>query len=140
MGFPVQKTVAKFFALSALDRKHAIAMSLRAMRELKSRGWMNENSASQWVRVLSKHSARYSAAVAPGGTAPALWQDGIDERPWRDFALSAEPEELEAVLFVYCLGINEETVADGLGVSVGTVRHRLGRGLRHLGGCLDARR
>lgn len=54
----------------------------------------------------------------------------VDLGLWRQFLKEAEPEEFLTVLWVKILKFSEAQVARGVGRSIGTVRHRLNRGLR----------
>ena len=51
---------------------------------------------------------------------------------WRQFMRDSDADEFLAVLWSRVLKITDEAIAKGLGVTVGTVRHRTGRGLRKL--------
>ncbi len=55
-----------------------------------------------------------------------------------DLLSNGEPSEVEAVLLSKILGFSDNEIAEGLGVTSGTVRYRIGRGLRHLGGYLES--
>ena len=57
----------------------------------------------------------------------------VDLGLWRQFLRESNPEEFLVVLWAKILKFSEQNIADGIGVSVGTVRHRLNRGLRFLG-------
>jgi hypothetical protein len=53
--------------------------------------------------------------------------------PWFEFRKHADREELSAVLWTKILGVSEEALAQAQSLTLGTVRFRVGRGLKHLG-------
>ncbi len=57
----------------------------------------------------------------------------LDLGPWREFQKLATQDELLAVIWSKVLEIQDHDIAQGLGISEGTVRYRLGRALRKLG-------
>lgn len=58
---------------------------------------------------------------------------GLSFGAWRQFHKEASIEDLEALVWSRILGFQDAVIAQGLGVTVGTVRYRVGRGLRQLG-------
>ena len=52
METSVIDTVAKYFYFSSLDEQLSFTASLKALSELKSKGWLAERS--RWVQILSK--------------------------------------------------------------------------------------
>jgi hypothetical protein len=139
----VNETVAKYFFFSSLDEQVSFTASLKALAELKGNGWMDSSHRAKWVQVLSKWKSRLrslrgrSWPEAEAGQGFLLPRD-FDLVAWTNFLTSGESSEVEAVLFSKILGFDDREIASGLGVTVGTVRYRVGRGLRHLGGYLDA--
>lgn len=61
------------------------------------------------------------------------FSSSIDLGPWCDFLKEAEEHVILVVIFSHILLLSEKDIAKGMGVSVGTVRYRLGYGLRLLG-------
>ena len=59
--------------------------------------------------------------------------EDVDLGLWRQFLRESNSEEFLVVLWAKILKFSEQHIADGIGVSVGTVRHRLNRGLKFLG-------
>lgn len=56
----------------------------------------------------------------------------LDLSPWRDYFKSAHGDEVAAMIWSQVLKIPDAHIAQALELSVGTVRHRLSRGLRAL--------
>jgi len=139
----VTRMVAKFFYFSSLDEQISFAASLRALADLRHNGWLEEKSRARWVGVLSKWRPKIRQlrgrqwpgfAQAPGYVRP----HDFDLNAWSGFLNAGEASEVEAVLFSKILNFSDDEIAEGLGVTVGTVRYRVGRGLRHLGGYLES--
>ncbi len=139
MEASVIDTVAKYFYFSSLDEQISFTASLKALTDLKHNDWLDFQHRARWVQVLSKWKPRLksmrgkASAVEKGFVLPK----DFDLNSWTSFLAAGESTEVEAVLFSKILNFSEEEIADGLGVTTGTVRYRVGRGLRHLGGYLE---
>ena len=135
-------TVAKYFYFLSLDEQISFSASLKALAELRSNDWLEERDRSRWVQVLAKWKPKLKQlrgrqwrdfAQAPGFSL----SENVDINAWSGFLSSGEASEIEAVLLSQILGFSDEDIASGLQVTIGTVRYRVGRGLRHLGGYLE---
>lgn len=60
--------------------------------------------------------------------------NNVDLGAWREFQKLATQEELLVVIWSKILNFSDKDIAQGLGVSVGTIRYRLSKALRKLGG------
>lgn len=138
----VLDTVAKYFYFSSLDDRLSFAAALKVLAELRAHDLMDNKHRARWVTTLTKwrrklpslHARNWSAdSQGSGFQIPA----GFDMGAWMTFVSSCEPSEVEAVLLSQILGFTDQEIASGLNVTVGTVRYRLGRGLRHLGGFVE---
>jgi hypothetical protein len=58
---------------------------------------------------------------------------GVSLGAWRQFHKEAADDELMSVVWSQIVGFEDSVISQGLGVSEGTVRYRVGRGLRQLG-------
>jgi hypothetical protein len=58
---------------------------------------------------------------------------GIKMEPWRQFVKDTDPQIYLAVIWSHLLQFNDKDISDGLGVSEGSVRYRVGQGLKILG-------
>ena len=58
--------------------------------------------------------------------------EGLSLDLWKQFLKEADSEEYLSILWVKILNFSEDQIARGLGLTVGTVRHRVNRGLRVL--------
>jgi len=59
--------------------------------------------------------------------------EGLDLGPWREFQKSSSEDELLSVIWSKILKIDDDDISEGLGITQGTIRYRLGRALRKLG-------
>jgi len=142
MEASVVDTVAKFFFFSSLDEHLSFTASLKALTDLKHNDWLDARHRSRWVQVLSKWKLKMSSLKGKAwaenfvdkGFAPPK---DFDVEIWANFLQTGEASEVEAVLFSKILNFSEDEISEGLGVTSGTVRYRVGRGLRHLGGYLE---
>lgn len=147
MAAPVADTaiesVAKYFFFTALDERISFSASLKVLAELKAHGWLDQDHRPKWIEVLTKWKPRLPGIPARN------WSDvpsdkgfsfprGFDLSLWISFQSSADPIEVEAVLLSKVLGFTDEEIAMGLNITVGTVRYRVGRGLRHLGAYIES--
>lgn len=137
------ESVAKYFFFTALDERVSFSASLKVLSELKAKGWLDSEHRARWVEVLTKWKPRLRSI------APRAWSEvpsdkgfifprNFDLSLWISFQSAADPIEVEAVLLSKVLGFTDEEIAAGLGTTVGTVRYRVGRGLRHLGAYVES--
>jgi DNA-directed RNA polymerase specialized sigma24 family protein len=135
-------TVAKYFYFASLDEHISFTASLKALTDLKHNDWLDRRHRSRWVQVLSKwklklNSLRGKAWSEDSHEKGFSLPKDFDLQVWANFLQTGEATEVEAVLFSKILNFSEEEIAEGLGVTTGTVRYRVGRGLRHLGGYIE---
>ncbi len=136
-------TVAKYFFFSSLDEQVSFAASLKALSELKAGNWLAPEYRSRWIQILT--SSRLNLKLMRGRPWPDFSQapgfsmpEDFDLIAWSHFLTTADPAEVDAVLLSRILGFTDQEISDGLSITLGTVRYRLGRGLRHLGGYLES--
>jgi len=138
----VTDAVAKFFFFSCFDERVSFSAGLSVLAELKAHNRLDDEHRSHWVQALHRWKRKL------GRVRPRAWSDSpnehgfmvpteLDLSAWVSYMNTAEAEEVEAVLFSRVLRFSDEEIAQGLGVTVGTVRYRVGRGLRHLGGYVE---
>ncbi len=134
--------IALFFLFSLLDERVAAQATLKTVTALKARLPVEgtEDPSLMRIRIIEmceknrlnfKKQALRSAHILTfsGWSLP----DHVDMGPWARFQKEASEEELLSVIFSRILGFSDEEIAEGLKVTVGTTRYRVGRGLRHLG-------
>ncbi|NJL25208.1 MAG: hypothetical protein HC902_08535 [Calothrix sp. SM1_5_4] len=136
-------TVAKYLFLSCLDERVSFSASLKVLSELKNSNWMDVRHRPRWIEVLTRWKPRLRGITARNwgddGTAKGfLYPKSFDLSLWISFQSSGEPSEVEAVLLSKVLGFSDDEIAAGLNITPGTVRYRVGRGLRHLGAYIES--
>ena len=137
--------IALFYYFTTMDESEARQASVRAYQKTKKKiqkEGLGEASVAPAI-VHSLHSVPLKSKSPFGwfrsrkvelGWLPA---EGVDLGGWRSFLKEAEPDEREAVILSRILNFTDQDISIGLGVTEGTVRHRVGRGLRLLGECLS---
>ncbi len=141
---------ALFFILAFLDDRLAAEISEKATLLFKSKypKFQSESEIetpevrrdmiaicfSQWQtykKRLTKGMTREKTEfnISAYGKMPAHLELG----PWLRFHKEAAEEEVLAVLFTQILEFSETETAEALKVSLGTLRHRVGKGIRVLG-------
>ena len=143
MERPRIESVVKFFYLSCLDEQLSFSASLKVLSELRARNYLEEEFRSHWVETLTRwrpkiQSLKPKAWSEQPATKGFLFPVDFDMTAWVTFVNSAEPSESEAVLLSKIIGFTDDEIAAGLGVTAGTVRHRVGHGLRKLGGLVES--
>lgn len=142
------RSVALFYYFTLLEEKAAHLATLRIIDKIKNRiekAKLNENEVPAALvhlmhkshRQVAKITSRSSTAESEGGG--WILPTAVDLGAWRAFKKEADSEEFLAVVWSQILRLKDEDISRGLGVSVGTVRHRVGRGLKILGGKLIGR-
>lgn len=131
-----------FFYLALLDEAKAKEAIHDVVKSLRKKGVQNNPEQSENLeRLISTlHSVydNYTSKARPMGTVFSsgnlVLPTGLNWGRWLEFHRQADKNDLLAVIFNKILGISEDVVARGLGVSDGTVRFRVSKGLRLLGG------
>ena len=140
---PVEEAVVKYFFFLCLDEQISFSASLKVLADLKAANRIDEGHRSHWVQALHRWKPKIKKirgrswsenAAAPGFE----FHSEMEIANWVSFISAANPDEAEAVLLSRVLGFSDEEIARGLSVTEGTVRYRVGRGLRHLGGYIYA--
>lgn len=140
MGESEVKSIALFFFFAFLDDRRALEASTQAISIWTEKKKKNPQFNNNVLIIMStffvwtKHHLKLNRGN-PNISTDAGWMipTDLDLGPWREFQKLATQDELLAVIWSKVLEISEKDIAQGLGVSEGTVRYRLGRALRKLG-------
>jgi hypothetical protein len=140
MGESEVKSIALFFFFAFLDDRRALEASTQAISICSDKLKKNQRFSSQVLIVMStftvwtKHHLKLSRGN-PNVSTDAGWMipADLDLGPWREFQKLATQDEFLVVIWSKVLQIPDKDIAEGLGVSEGTLRYRLGRALRKLG-------
>ena len=144
LGQNEARSLALFFFYACLDEARAKETASRAADEyerlLKNDPEMDpvqavvKASSKVWTLVRARMPrGRPSYANGSGWILPA----NADLGHWKEFQKSAPEDELLAVIWILILGFKEESVSRALKLTEGTLRHRVGRGVRKLGNQLS---
>lgn len=111
---------AEFSEISRKDREHqpiAVGAIIRVCRE-------------SW-KTHRKQIPRNQVNVPPSDA----WvvPPKIDLTVWTRYQKDAPDEDIMTVLFSLVLGISDDDLAEGFQTSTGTIRYRLGKGVRQIG-------
>jgi DNA-directed RNA polymerase specialized sigma24 family protein len=145
------RTIAVFLLFALADEALAAEAAERAVSHLKSVfvDPASANGRSGRVRLIDACRRRFEAERAQltstastaarvpvsGEAVAGLWSlpPNSNWQGWVKFVRDGGEEERVALILSRVLKFPDDEIADGLGVSVGTLRHRLGRGARALG-------
>lgn len=134
------KTIALFFYFAFLDDRRAIEASTQALHICTEKRKRDADIKSNVAIVAATHTIwdKYKLRINRGrpNTSPEsgwLLPSGVDFGPWREFQKNATQDELLTVIWSKILKISDQDISEGLGITQGTIRYRLGRALRKLG-------
>lgn len=130
-----------FFYLAFLDETRAKEATREIVKTLRRRGLHKPNaseSLEELVQLIHDYSIRHINSARPTGisftSGDLVVPSGLNWSRWLEFRRQSERNDFYAVLFTRVLGISEALVAKALKVSEGTMRFRVARGLKLLGG------
>lgn len=137
------KSVSLFFFYSLLDEDLAEKASKDVIDHLRSKlkGKNEKGPTNPNVVLIHECLKSYNAikATQPLNRASLaqktkyILAPGVNLGAWRQFHKEAPEDEFMAVIWSQVVGFDEVLISQGLGVSEGTIRYRVGRGLRQLG-------
>ena len=142
--------IALFFLFSLLDEKTALLASETAVAQVKAipandSPLVDESARRvQLISILRKVFEQNRKALArnrPATLPETSWvlPEGIDLRTWAKFQKDSSDGEVISVVLSKILGFTDYEIAEGLHISVGTARYRIGKGMRQLGTSIRAR-
>lgn len=134
------KSIALFFYFAFLDDQKAIEASSQALALGRARKQKNSDIKNSVIVVSvtkslwdkSRHKlarGRHNISAESGWLLP----ESVDLGPWREFQKTSAEDELLIVIWSKILKYTDEEISEGLGLSQGTIRYRIGRALRKLG-------
>ena len=136
------RRIALFFLFTLMDERVAMHAAQKAVAHLKATGaaakGASSSSASAVIQILRrlhdqhrKLLPRSRPVQIAAGT--LTFPEGVDIAPWIKFQKEGSDQEIVAVVLSKVLSYSDEDIAEGLGVSLGTARYRIGKGVRQLG-------
>lgn len=135
------KALALFFFYSALDERFAQQATINSYKKCQIRMKKGKLPQDKWPSVIVHVTNSYFEKLNRNKVKPAaisyeagwLLKPGLDLGVWMEFQKESELDEFLSVIWSQVLKFSDEEISDGLGLTVGTVRHRVGRGLTKLG-------
>jgi hypothetical protein len=137
------KAIALFFLFTLQKDHHVLRASVKTMARCrqklkKGKKTGTEDPAAvivfftfqQWKKYRKLKTMSKPPLMLEAGW---LFPENLDMGPWREFQKTSDSDELLAVVWSQILGFTDEEISRGLGITVGTVRYRVGNGLRKLG-------
>lgn len=131
--------ISRFFYFSLLDEKTVKKASVRVLRRvLRTKGTERSKGSTAadiifWTNWYLKKLK--SKAESANTFASDIWKipNHINFGAWQEFKKRSNPEEYFIIIWSRLLGYSDNDIADGLGITLGSVSHRMGRGMRSLG-------
>lgn len=135
------KALALFSYFAYLDDSRASDAASKALVFASERIRKNKSGASSGEAIVYATHKVWQELQGhllrghPTAAGQKIWQlpKGLDLGPWKEFQKNATEDELLVVIWSQILGINDEDIAQALGVTEGTIRYRMARALRKLG-------
>jgi hypothetical protein len=134
--------VALFYQFAVLDQARARALTeftLKKMRQeqLAAKVSRRELSPVDLIRLTSDVLKKSKSEVRPTHLAfsniELVLPPNSDFGPWFEFRKISDDAEFVALLYSKIMKMSDEQISEGLGLPVGTVRFRVGKGMRTLG-------
>lgn len=132
-------SLAQFYFFALLDEELALSATRENYKLLKkniepgSQPLTHHQIVSSLARLWPKTLSTRLKSSGPLALTKNFQGKGLDLSIWRQFLAASGEQEQFAVICHQILGWPHSEIARGLGVSEGTVRHRVARGLRTLG-------
>ena len=133
MDEKIIRSVALFFYLNLFDSRQAFSASQKTLASWKDHGGVNKSTLIPIARKILNRTTSFRGFGPQGPSGDFNPPMELNIQPWREFKKRADSAEFETVLWSQVLGFSDSDVAQGFGVTEGTVRHRVNRGLRALG-------
>lgn len=134
------RDIALFFFFCLLDEEKARDLSFRAVDEyyeLKRKN-ISDKLPTLVVRATLKIWNKYHSKFEKGR--PQItkqmgwsWPHDINFGPWMEYQKNAIPDEFIVCIWSFFLKYSDQDIADGLQLTTGTVRYRLGHSLKKMG-------
>lgn len=136
------KSVALFFFYTFLDKSLALKASVEALdlydKRLKRRethGPTEPLLVYSTYKVWKKYSKKRNTKAKDFELAAEGWiiPPSLKMEPWREFVKDQDPQLYLAVAWSHLLNFTDKDISEGLGVTEGSIRYRVGKGLKLLG-------
>jgi hypothetical protein len=137
------KSVALFYYFALLDEDQAERATQATVDKCRSRLKVKkEKGATDPIIILinevneywlSHQDDRNHSRAVFNQKSKYILPPGISFGAWKQFHKESAQEDLIAIIWSRIIGVEEGKIAQGLGLTTGTVKYRIGKGLRQLG-------
>ncbi|MES2769398.1 MAG: hypothetical protein V4596_09650 [Bdellovibrionota bacterium] len=136
------RSVALFFFYTFLDKSLALKASVEALglydKRLKRRethGPTEPLLVYSTYKVWKKYSKKRNIKATDFDLLAEGWiiPPTLKLEPWREFVKDIDPQLYLAVIWSQLLNFSDKDISEGLGVTEGSIRYRVGKGLKILG-------
>lgn len=134
------RSLALFFFFALLDNKKALELTSLSYNYCLLKKEKNPDIKNQVLIVSATDKFLKESQKSLNRGFPFLSSDGgwvlpdkVEIGPWREFHKNATQDELLIVIWSKILKIPFSDISEALGVSEGTLRYRVAKGLRKLG-------
>lgn len=133
MDEKIIRSTALFFYLNLFDPKLAFAASQRTLSTWRDHGAQNRADLIPFAQKTLKQLSALKFFGLENVAGEFEIPRSVNIEAWKELKKRVDWAEYDAILWSQVLGFSDEEIADGFGVSPGTIRHRVGRALRELG-------
>lgn len=138
------RAIALFFFFSTLDDNFALNCASEAhsicVKKLQKNPHLNPRITlvAACLECWNKYKNKITRGK-PQYSNDSGWMlpKNLNLSSWNEFQKKATEEELLALITSKILNISDEEISIGMGVSIGTLRFRVARGLKKLAACLN---
>ncbi len=135
------RSVALFFYYTFLDKSLALRASTEALADIEARVKksvgveVNSILVFSTYKIWKKYSKKRNIKTQDFELALEGWivPSDLKMETWRHFVKEGDPQHYLTVIWSILLEISDADISEGLGASEGSVRYRVGLGLKHLG-------
>lgn len=139
------RALAVFFYFAFQDERLAELATVKSVIAIKAKGSGDAADPTDvqtaivattfkvWNEYKKKIRSTQSSVSQTGGW---ILPHNVDLGPWQQFRKEAPDEEFLVMIWSTISRFSDEAISRGLGITIGTVRHRVARGLKRLGAAL----
>lgn len=136
------RSIALFFYFAFQDEKLAEQASAKTIARIQRRQKEQDIAEDEMDSIIvsitrkiwraqKKHIRSTQSAISVEGG--WLLQKNVDLGPWQQFRKETVEDEFLVLIWSKILKFSDDSISKGLGVTTGTIRHRVGRALKLLG-------
>ena len=134
------RDIGLFFLLGLMDERIALTAAGRAIAKIKAaeKSPTDLVPPAELIRVCREYWKVHRRLMPRNQSVESpldAWvvPPDIEISIWARYQKDAPDEDIMTILFSLILGFGDEDMAEGFQTSVGTIRYRLGKGVRQLG-------